>query len=143
MVGREHGQHRLAAQLVALGALGPARLGLGVLEAHRRVQRRRPRPPRPSSSPDPSVGLDLDLGELLAQPRDRGRDDGGERARERADAQRLALGGGQLGDLGVGLREPVGDRVGVGEQQRARLGRRRAARPAVEQPHAELALERS
>ena len=42
----------------------------------------------------------------------------------------------------AGLREPVGDRVGVGEQQRARLGRRRPARAALEQPHAELALER-
>ena len=49
----------------------------------------------------------------------------------------------QLGDLRVGLREPVGDRVGVGEQQRAGLGRRRPAGAAVEQLDAELALERS
>ena len=53
VVRRQHGQHRLAAQLVALGPLGPARLGLGVLEAHRGVQRRRRRPPRPAPRPTP------------------------------------------------------------------------------------------
>ncbi len=73
---------------------------------------------------------------------DRAVDDRGQRARERAEPQRRAVGAGELGDLGVGLAEPVGDRVGVREQQRARLGDRRAARPAVEQPDAELALER-
>ncbi len=86
--------------------------------------------------------LDLDVRLLRAQAHDRLRDHGRERARERADAQRLALGVGQLGDLLAGLREPVGDRVGVGEQQRAGRGRRRPARAAFEQLHAELALER-
>ena len=57
-------------------------------------------------------------------------------------AQGLAVGGGQLADLAVGLREPVGDRVGVGEQERSGLGRHRPARPAVQQPDAELPLER-
>ena len=82
----------------------------------RRAPRPTPRPPRPAP---PGA---------LAQAYDRLRDDGRQRARERADAQRLALGRGQLGDLRVGLREPVGDRVGVGEQQRARLGRCRRRR---------------
>ena len=45
-------------------------------------------------------------------------------------------------DLAVRLGEPVGDRVGVREQQGARLGHRRAAGAAVQQPDAELALER-
>ena len=56
--------------------------------------------------------------------------------------QRLALGGHALGDLGAGLREPLGDGVGVREQQRADLGRRGAAGAAVQQADAELALER-
>ena len=86
--------------------------------------------------------LDLDVRLLRAQAHDRVRDHRRERARERADAQRLALGVGQLGDLLAGLREPVGDRVGVGEQQRAGGGRRRPSGAAFEQLHAELALER-
>ena len=76
------------------------------------------------------------------QPLDRAVDDRGERAGERADPQRRPHGAGQLGDLRVGLGEPAGDRIGVREQQRARLGHRRAAGPAVEQPDAQLALER-
>ena len=104
------------------------------------------RPPAtiaPSSSPDASTASTWMSGCRVRRRTIASGIDGRERARERADAQRLALGVGQLGDLLTGLREPVGDRVGVCEQQRAGRGRRRPARAAVEQLHAELALERS
>jgi hypothetical protein len=80
-------------------------------------------------------GLDVDVRPLLPQPRDR--------RRNHADFQRVAVGRRQLGDLLVGLREPVGDGVGVGQKQRAGLGGLRPAGAALEQPHAELALERA
>ena len=141
MVGREQREHRLLAQLVALGAVRHVRRRREVLEADGGVQlARRHRG---------AVGLrraldrlDLHLRSLLVQLRDRRGDDRAERARERADPQGLALRGDQVGQLRVGLGEPLGDRVGVGEQQRAGLGGRRAARPAVEQAHADLPLER-
>ena len=71
-----------------------AGLGLGVLEAHRRVQRRRRR--RPSASPRRTPhGLDLDLEELLAShAMAAGITEA--RAQGCSDPQRLALGGGQL-----------------------------------------------
>ena len=56
--------------------------------------------------------------------------------------QRRAVRARELGDLAVRLGEPVGDRVGVRQQQGARLGHRRTAGAAVQQPDAELALER-
>ena len=141
MLGREHRLHELLAELVPLGPLGPARLRLGVLEAHSRVQptvRHR----RAQLLARRLGRLDLEVRPQLPQPRDRGRDDGGEGARERADPQRVAIGRRQLGDLPVGLREPVGHGVRVGEQHRAGLGRRRPARPPLQEPDAELSLER-
>ena len=126
---------------MALGAARLVALDGGVLEADRDVQRA-VRDRRAVVGGRALDDLDLQVGRVLVQLRDRRRDDRAERARERAGAQRLALGGDALGDLLAGLGEPLGDGVGVGEQQRADLGRRRAARAAVEQADAELALER-
>ena len=48
----------------------------------------------------------------------------------------------QLPELALGQAQAVGDDVGVLEQQRARLGQREPAGPALEQPRARLALQR-
>ena len=141
MRGGDHREHRLLAQLVALGAARLLARDRGVLEADGDVQRA-VRDRGAVLGRRALDDLDLQARLLLAQPGDRRRDDRAERAGERAGAQRLALGGHALGDLLVGLGEPLGDRVGVGEQQRADLGRRGTAGPAVEQADAELALER-
>ena len=47
-----------------------------------------------------------------------------------------------LAELPLGLPQPVGHHVGVLEQQRARLRERQPARPALEQLHPGLALQR-
>jgi hypothetical protein len=71
-----------------------------------------------------------------------GRDARRERARERADPQPQAALGHQLAELAVRQVQAVVDDVGVLEQQRAGLRERQPARPAIQQPGAELALER-
>ena len=77
-----------------------------------------------------------------ADPRDGGGDEARERGREGADAQERALVIGDLGELERGEIEAHGDRVGMLEQQRAGRGELQPARPAVEQPRADLLLER-
>jgi hypothetical protein len=86
--------------------------------------------------------LDLERGVALAQDVDGGGDDGGEGAREGADAQEGALLGDELRELLGGEREPAGDGVGVFEKEPAGGGRCAAAGAALEEAGAELALER-
>ena len=135
--GGERDAERLAQQVAPLqpGVLA-ARLG-GVLERHGEVQvagphalrqRAATRPPRRSRG----------------RPRAarRRRDEARERGRERAEPQRRALAAGDLRELGVGEL-----RAAPRPRRHARAGRRprgsaEAAGAAVEQPRAELALER-
>ena len=107
-------QQRHERLLVEVGALGPlvlaARHGR-VLEADRDVQAR----PRGRAS-DQLVGgalddVGLDLGALAAEPAERPRHAGGERARERADPQPPPGLAGQLGELAGRELQPVGDHV--------------------------------
>ena len=72
---------------------------------------------------------------------DRRGDERGQRAGEAADAQRAAVVA-ELGELAVGQREALGHRLRVIERDGARLGQRQPARPAVQQPRPQLALER-
>ena len=48
----------------------------------------------------------------------------------------------ELGELGVGQRQALGQGVGVLERERAGVGQRQPAVPAVQQPRPQLALER-
>ena len=88
--------------------------------------------------------LDGDPGARMggADLRDRRRHEARESGREGADAQERALVVGDLGELERGEVEAHGDRVGVLEQQRAGRGELQSARPAIEQPRADLLLER-
>ena len=79
---------------------------------------------------------------LLGEARERLRHAGGERAREGADVQLARDVARELLELARGELEPVGDHVGVRQQQLAGGRELQAARPAVEQPRARLALER-
>jgi hypothetical protein len=76
-----------------------------------------------------------------AQARDGGRDERRERRGKRADPQPRApaCDGGR--ELRFGQREALGDRIGVLEQDLALAGEPQAARRAIEQPGAELALQ--
>ena len=85
---------------------------------------------------------DLRAGGLLAHARDGGGDEPREGGREGTDAQAGAVARGELRQLDAGQLEPLGDRVGVREQDRAGRRQLQAAGPAVEQPGADLALER-
>ena len=73
--------------------------------------------------------------------RDRRRHQRGQRAGEAADAQRAPVVA-ELGELGVGQRQALGHGVRVIERDRPRVGQRETPGPAVQQPRAELALER-
>jgi hypothetical protein len=84
----------------------------------------------------------LGVGESDAQPANRLRYQRGERAGERADAQAPALLRRQLADPRGREREAVGDRVGVLEQDGAGGRELQSARLAVQQPRADLALQR-
>ena len=103
-------------------------------------------PPERTRSTSSSVvalgDVGLDLGALGDQPGQRPGHVRGERARERADAQLAGGVPGQLGELPAGEVQPVGDDVGVLEQQRARGRERQPAGAALEQLRARLALER-
>ena len=90
----------------------------------------------------PSATSALTSGLLLREPRERLRHARGERARERADAQLARRVARELLELARGELEPVGDHVGVREQQLAGGRERQPAGPALEQPRARLALER-
>ena len=110
--------------------------GIGVLEADRHVQR---------AGGDARVELvegSLDGVHARAlERRDRRGHEHGQRAGKRAHPQRHVVRT-ELGHLRVGQGQAVGQCVGVGEQQRARVGDVDAARAALEQPGADLALER-
>ena len=88
--------------------------------------------------------LDGDPGARMggADARDGGGHEPRERGREGADAQERALVVGDLGELGAGELEALGDRVGVLEQERAGRRELQAAAAAIEQPRADLVLER-
>jgi hypothetical protein len=74
---------------------------------------------------------------VLARERgDRARHDRGVGALERGDAQPPAREAGDGLDLGPGRRHAIEDRLGVAQQDPARLGEADAARRALEQPRA-------
>ena len=89
------------------------------------------------------VDGDLGVGVVLAQARDGGGDEPGERGWEGADAQPGALAVGGDGELVVGELEALGDGVGVLEQDLALAGEPQAAGLALQQPRADLALQRT
>ena len=78
---------------------------------------------------------------LLADALERGRDEAGERAGDRTDAQPGVALAQDLRELGLGEGEALGDCVCVDEQRLPRGGETRTARPALEQLAAELAFE--
>ena len=78
----------------------------------------------------------------VAEARDGGGHEPGERGGEGADPQPGALGVGGDGELLAGELEALGDGVGVLEQDLALAGESQAAGLAVQQPRADLALQR-
>ena len=140
MVGRKGDEERLAHEVAPLGAFELASRERGVLEVDGEVEL------SGADALGQLVGaalLDGDPGARMggADLRDGRRHEARERGREGADAQERALVVGDLGELERGEVEAHGDRVGVLEQQRAGRGELQPARPAIEQPRADLLLE--
>ena len=136
MPGPEGDEERLAGEVLAHRPVVLAPRLRRVLEADRQVQ---------LAAPD-ALG-ELGRGALLdehlrgrAAARHRLRHERGQRARERAHAQALVAG--QLRQLRAGERQAVGERVGVLEQDLARGRELQPAGLAVQQPRADLLLQR-
>ena len=84
---------------------------------------------------------DGDARVTLLQALHGGRDQIGERARECADDQTPAMLSDTLGELRSGQREPIGDRVGVLEENRALRRQRQSAGPTFQQTGADLGFK--
>jgi len=133
--------HELLAQEVAPLEAGGLLAGEGaVLEGEREVQLAGADARREVLAA--FVDGDLGVGVAVVETRDGGWDEPGERGREGADPQPGALGVGGDGELLAGELEALGDGVGVLEQDLALPGESQAAGLAVEQPGADLVLQR-